>query len=68
MTSLGSRPNPKHWFYWLRFARFLPRRLIYGAVLYATSVAIKRAGVPSEDAHLSTVGDISRMLFDEWGW
>ena len=62
------RPNPGYWVVWMRVASFLPRRLLYGALMQLASVVAARRGLYPSEARYLTVEDMAQELFKKWGW
>lgn len=62
------RPNPDYWTVWMRVAGWLPKRLLYGALVHLALIVARRRGVPATSAVDFTVQDIARDVFTEWGW
>jgi len=62
------RPNPDYWSVWIWLASWLPKRLLYGALVWCASETADSRGVPIHSARLLTVEDMGQELFKKWGW
>lgn len=57
-----------NWMFWMRIARMLPRRLIWGSILVAGVVVCRHLKIKPDEAKSLTIEQLGSALFESWGW